>query len=272
MYAILFDIWLSSLAPVDPGTPLEAVPYVLDDPFAALTRRPLPTAVKAEPDFTPPPPPKTGPAPPPPVLDPFPITEGRGAGGGSLPLPVGVVKSQLSFLDPKGLADPMPKSPSWDGGHQLRVPVSGDLHLFGQFNAGSPAIEQQQVRWSGRTGVGYILRPVTGFPGVQVRAGQGVTKPPNRHWVAERSEFFLEMTTKLAVPLLDVPFDVEYSGVALPALTPADHDRVSTDIRVALPMTGGKFHVGARWTTDDAPTTAPWVERAQLYLGLDLKR
>src|SRR5262249_32655638 len=87
----------------------------------------------------------------------------------------------------------------------------------------------------------------------------------------ERSELFLEIVTRLPVPLVG-PINVEYSGIAIPAATSRERDRAEQDLKFALPFSpGGQFHVGAKLRWEDTPTVTPWADRMQLYMGVQVK-
>lgn len=165
---------------------------------------------------------------------------------------------------------------SWETGELLRVPVAGEsLFIFGQFDAGSPSVEQQKLRWTGRTGVGVKVRPGL-VEEVRLRGGPAVRYDDSarvpRGQAPEQSELFLEVAARVPVPLVG-PINVEYVGVAVPAATPNDRDRAEQDLKFALPFSpGSQFHVGAKVRWEDAPTVTPWTDRMQLYMGLQMKR
>jgi hypothetical protein len=81
---------------------------------------------------------------------------------------------------------------------------------------------------------------------------------------------FLEAATKLPLPVVG-PVNFEYSGYAVPAVTPADRNCVNQDLKLALPFSGGgQFHVGAKYKWETA-TATPWVDRMQVYMGVQSK-
>ena len=192
-------------------------------------------------------------------------------------LDVAALTSKVKFTDP----DPTPLDPharhSWETDESLKVPLTGPLFAFGDLGASSPSVQNQELKWLTKTGLGCKLYPGL-VPEVQVRGGPAMrydnTQKLDRGQSPEHSELFLEVVTKLPpLPLLGA-LNVEYSGVAVPALTPAEREKMNQDLKVALPFGGGngQFHVGAKLKRDDATTATPWVDRMELYMGLQLKR
>jgi hypothetical protein len=186
----------------------------------------------------------------------------------------GDLSSNVTVRGPDGAPLDPPRSCAWETNETVKVPVAGPLFLYGNLGASSPSVEQQHLRWRTKTGVGVRLRPWV-LDEVQVRGGSAVRYDDTdgtRGGAEERSELFLEVTTKLPLPVLG-PVNVEYSGIAVPAPTPAERGQVNQDFKLAKPLGGGnEFHLGARYQSDDVPAPAPWVDRMQLYMGLQLKR
>src|SRR5262249_61197043 len=66
------------------------------------------------------------------------------------------------------------------------------------------------------------------------------------------------------------PLELEYTGSAIPAVTRSDTDQFKQELRLALPLKGdNEVEFGARYRWDTSPT--PWVDRAQLFLGVKLR-
>jgi hypothetical protein len=162
---------------------------------------------------------------------------------------------------------------SWETDETVKVPVAGSLFVFSQVGASVPAIEQRQSKWVGKTGVGVKLKPWL-LQELQVRGGPAVyyddTEKLSPGQSPERSELFLEAVTKLPLPVVG-PLNVEYTGEAVPAATPADKNQVNQDVKLALPFSNsGQFHVGAKYRWEAASAT-PWMDRMQLYVGVQSK-
>ncbi len=187
------------------------------------------------------------------------------------------LNGKSAFRDPDFVRnDPAKRHSSWSTDETVKVPVSDRLFVFGSVDAASDSVEQQQFRWSGKTGVGMKVRPWF-LDDVQLRTGQALRyddqdRPPTGV-AAERSELFIDVSTKLPVPLLGRPLNLEYTGTSIPAITGYERARVNQDIKFALPFADGssKVQLGAKMTREDIPTQTPWFDRTQLYLGLELK-
>ena len=79
----------------------------------------------------------------------------------------------------------------------------------------------------------------------------------------------LEVLAKL--PLMG-PLSLEYTGAAIPAVARTDYDQLKSELRLAYPLTGdNELEFGARYRWDITPTPTPWVDRAQLFLGVKLR-
>jgi hypothetical protein len=161
---------------------------------------------------------------------------------------------------------------AWETDQTLTVPVAGSLFFFNQVSGSTPAVEQQQYKWLGKTGVGLKIKPWL-MQEVQVRTGPAVrfddTGTLSKGQSPEHSELFVEAVTKVPVPVVG-PVNLEYTTYAVPAATSADRNQINQDFKVALPFAGGQFHVGAKYKWEAASTT-PWMDRMQLYLGVQNK-
>jgi hypothetical protein len=189
----------------------------------------------------------------------------------------GALTSQLSIRDPETARDdPLRRGPSWSTDETLNVPLGDMIFLFGSVNAESISVEQQTHRWSGRTGVGLRFRPWLFDEVVQLKTGPSMRyedpEVPSRSAAGEQSELFLELSTKLAIPVVG-PVNLEYLGIAQPPATALERERYRQNIRVALPLSeASQLHFGARWWSDEQSSATPFVDRAQLFFGVQLKR
>jgi hypothetical protein len=161
---------------------------------------------------------------------------------------------------------------AWETDETVKVPVAKSVFFFNQMTGSTPAVEQQQYKWLNKAGVGLKLKPWL-FQEVQVRTGPAVryddTSTLSKGQSPEHPELFLEAVTKLPMPVVG-PLNVEYTSYAVPAATPADHNQINQDFKLALPIGGGQFHVGAKYKWEAANAT-PWMDRMQLYLGVQNK-
>jgi hypothetical protein len=183
------------------------------------------------------------------------------------------LNSKIAVRDRDALLDPSRRS-TWETDETLKMPVAGPLFLFGQLGASTPAVEEQQHKWLGRTGVGFKVKPWF-LEEVQVRGGpvmryDATSKKAGQS--PERSELFLEAVTKLPLPVIG-PLKVEYTSFAVPAGTASERGQINQDFKLAKPFRGdNEFHFGAKYRTEDSSSTTPWVDRMQLYMGVQLKR
>jgi hypothetical protein len=168
--------------------------------------------------------------------------------------------------------DPTVRS-AWETDETVKLPVAGSLFVFGQMGASTPAVEQGQYKWLGKTGVGLKVKPWL-MQEVQIRCGPAVryddTEKLSPGQSPERSELFLEAATKVPVPVIGA-LNVEYTGNTVPPATPTDRNAVNQDLKLALPINGsGQFHVGATYKWETASAT-PWMDRMQVYMGFQNK-
>jgi hypothetical protein len=172
----------------------------------------------------------------------------------------------LALLEPA-------KSGSWATDESLKVSVAGPLYFFGQFGLSSSEIEQHP-QWKGKYGVGVKLKPRL-LKELQVRGGPTMRSDDTGQWVrgpsGELTELFVEASTQLGVPGLG-PINLEYTSVTESAST-GERNLLNQDFRLARPLPrGGQVHVGAKYRWDEAPAETPWVDRMQVYMGIELKR
>ena len=82
---------------------------------------------------------------------------------------------------------------------------------------------------------------------------------------------FFEAATKVPLPVIGA-LNVEYSGFAVPAATPTDRNQINQDFKLAKPFGSNEFYLGAKYRWESAPSPTPWIDRMQVYMGLQLKR
>jgi hypothetical protein len=181
--------------------------------------------------------------------------------------------SRSTIRDPDLIRDdPVGRGHAWSTDESLRVPLGDTLFLYSSAEVASDSAWQRQPRWLGRTGFGVKLKPWL-LNEVQLRGGPGVRYDETDRDSAERSELFIEVTTKVPLPVLGL-CSLEYTGSALTAVTATERERLNSNVRFAKPLADGwsELQFGARWWSEDAAIATPWVDRAQLYLGLQLRR
>jgi hypothetical protein len=184
----------------------------------------------------------------------------------------GLWTAKAVVRDPDGAAawdDPLAKR-EWQTDQAWRCPLAGPLFAFGQLGANSTETAQKDMKVAGKYGLGCKWAPAEGAEFV-LRGGPSLTytDPLRPERTQEKSEWLVEVQARW--PLFG-PVGLEYQGAAAPALTPLDHDWLSHDLRLAVPVgAAGKFRVGARGRWDDSGNAKPPPDAMQLYLGLELK-
>lgn len=184
---------------------------------------------------------------------------------------LGSFSTQVTMRDPAVLRDQPLAGEQWHTDESWKLDLPGPVYLFGQFGAGADPAFAQQVLATGRTGLGWKL-PAPPRAELQLRGGRAVsiTDPMRAAPASEHAEVFVEVLGKYALPWR---LGLEYQASAVPALTPLEHDKVSQDVRVAVPLgSAGKLRVGAKrqWQNLDGPR--PWTEGMELYVGVELGR
>lgn len=245
-----------------PAQPQEHLWSGFDDKFESPVAQPLPTVrVESGENF---------------LIDPDLMTDLKRDGDKrrkkvNLATDIGAVRGELSIRDPDLVRnDPMQRGTSWATDETVKVPLSDSLFVFGSVDAANDSVEQRQLRYLTKTGVGVKLKP---WLVNEVQLKGGPAKRFDEIERTDRNEMFAELTTKLPVPWLG-PVDIEYSGFAVPAVTLAERSRFNQNLKFILPLSGGssEFQVGARWWSIDAANTTPWVDRTHVFLGLQLRR
>jgi hypothetical protein len=167
--------------------------------------------------------------------------------------------------------DPLHKR-QWQTDEAWKYTVLGPFSLYGQVNAVTGEVQQQDVQVAGKTGLACSVP--TGIPAAALilRSGPSISYSdalrPDR--LRERAEWLLEVEGR--VPLIG-GIGLEFQGAALPALNPLDHDRVMQDLRLAFPMgSTGKLKLGAKRQWETTPAARVLNDSTQLYLGLELTR
>lgn len=177
------------------------------------------------------------------------------------------VQSSLELPDARQFREAPYLSRDWTAEESLKVPLPAyeSMFVYGSFDSSGDYDNNRQVRLRGKTGLGWKWAPFSRSE-VQVRTGPVVSyadvyNPASQ----ERSQLSVELQAKLD---LFGPLQLKYSGEALPRVVPADRHTLWQDLKLAVPFgTNREFHLGANYRWEDRSTT-PWMDRAQLYLGL----
>ena len=181
------------------------------------------------------------------------------------------VQANLDLLDTRELRDAPWRTRNWRAEESLNVPlpVSESLYLFGRLDSEGEVYDNRRLRLTGKTGLGWKWSPFAKSE-LQLRGGPvvNVSDVYNPIGAQEKSHWSVEMQAKLD---LFGPLQLQYSGEALPALIQAERHTLLQDVKLALPFGGNReFHIGAKYRWEDLSAT-PWLDRAQLYLGLKLQ-
>ena len=151
--------------------------------------------------------------------------------------------------------------------------MAGPFFAFGEFNAGYNTISAQEMKMSGGTGLGLKLAAWDGGEvslkgGSQVNYFQDPLRPDRAQSDKSRLLFGLECQYAIVGPL-----KLEYSGSAVPAMSPLESSRISQDIRLLLPLgNNGHFRIGAKRYWDNQPAYRATPDANQIYLGVGLTR
>jgi hypothetical protein len=185
-------------------------------------------------------------------------------------------KTKLDLPDPFEVNIPY-AGRNWKAQEKVQIPVpvplpvAEQLFVYGQLDGSGDALNNYQTALYGKTGVGLKwslpqrselqLRYATLFSYAdELSVGR----------FQERAQPAVEVMAR--VPLLG-PLEMEYTGAALPAVTRTDMDQFRQELRLAMPLRGdNELEFGARYRWEYVPSPTPWVERAQLFLGVKLKR
>jgi hypothetical protein len=150
------------------------------------------------------------------------------------------------------------------------LPVAEQLFVYGQFDGSGDSLNTQQTALYGKTGVGLKWSLVAGSE-LQVRYATlfSYADELSVGLLQGRAQPAVEVMAR--VPLVG-PLELEYTGSARPAVSRADADQFSQELRFAYPMRGdSELEFGARYRWEYNQTTTPWVDRAQLFLGLKFR-
>ena len=179
------------------------------------------------------------------------------------------VKSNQDVPDPLALrTDPLARS-NWKATESLTVPLPAEsFFLFGEMNGSNDLRDNMPTHVTGRTGVGWKWSPL---PQGELQVRGGSILDYGNPWLpagVPPQQLALEVLAKVK---LVGPLQLQSTTAAIPALGPTERDQLKQDLKVALPVRSGEFHVGARYRTPD-PQYTPWISRAELYFGVNLKR
>jgi len=180
-------------------------------------------------------------------------------------------KSKLELPDPQEVTSPY-GGRDWKAQEKLQIPVpipvplAEQLFVYGQIDGSGDAIRQQQTALSGKTGVGVKWALIAGSE-LQLRYATllkyaDVDGP-------SRAQPAVELNARF--PLIG-PLELEYTGSAIPAVARSDTDQFKQELRFAYPLRGdNELEFGARYRWEYTPTPSPWLDRAQLFLGVKLR-
>jgi hypothetical protein len=185
--------------------------------------------------------------------------------------PWGALDSNTVLRDPGAGPERASFEEAWRTEQALRLQLYGPLFAFGQVGAGNKQAAAEELKVSGRTGVGCKLPSLFGAE-MQLRGGSQMTctDPQRPERLKEHSELLFEVQYRQ--PLFG-RIGLEYQGTAVPAFDPTARDRIDQDLGLAMPVGGaGKLRLGAKHRWENLPTPKPGADGMQLYLGLELGR
>lgn len=184
-------------------------------------------------------------------------------------------KTKLELADPTEVLVPY-AGKDWKAQDKVQIPVpiplavAEQLFVYNQFDGSGDALNPQRTSLSGKNGVGLKWSLVANSE-LQVRYATlfSYANDSTLGRFQERAQPAVEVMAR--VPLVG-PLALEYTGSAIPALTRADTDQLKQELRFAIPLRGNdELEFGARYRWDIVPTPTPWVDRAQLFLGVKLR-
>ena len=182
-------------------------------------------------------------------------------------------KTKIEMPDPGDVATPY-LGRDWKAQEKVQIPVpvplptAEQLFVYGQFDGSGDTLNAYQTALYGKTGVGVKWSLLLGSE-LQVRYATLFSYADELSLGLQgRAQPAVEVMAR--VPLIG-PLEVEYTGSARPAVSRLDTDQFRQELRFAYPMRGdSEFEFGARYRWEYNPTT-PWVDRAQLFLGLKFR-
>jgi hypothetical protein len=186
--------------------------------------------------------------------------------------PFGSVTAQVTWRDPHDLREAPALDTPWKTDQNWQLPLAGPVFVFGHFDATPDPVSTDELKLQGKTGFGCKV-PVPFGIEVQLRGGRSLTySDPLGSDRGERSQVFVELQCRCPLP---GQLGLEYLGSAVPAMTPAERDRINQDLGLALPVGDlGKLRLGAKhqWesTTTTTATRSSWLDGMQLYVGFEL--
>lgn len=165
----------------------------------------------------------------------------------------------------------------WSAQERVQIPVpiplpaAEQLFVYTQFDTSGDALGNLPTSVAGRTGVGLKWSLLAGSE-VQVRY-MTMFSYVNQASVGryqERTQPAFEVLARL--PILG-PLELEYTGTALPAVSRTEPDQIRQELRLAWPLQGdSELEVGARYRWDLTPDSPSWIDRAQLFIGVRVRR
>ncbi|WP_020474949.1 hypothetical protein [Zavarzinella formosa] len=162
----------------------------------------------------------------------------------------------------------------------IALPIAEQMFVYGQFGGNGDTLNNRSTTLNGKTGVGMKWSPL-GSTEVQLRYGTllNYTDVFAATRFQERAQPALEFAAKM--PLVGA-WHLDYTGSALPAVQATVRDQIKQELRLAVPLGTGdnEFEFGARYRWDVIPSQSqsqsqaqtPWIDRAQLFMGLKFRR
>jgi hypothetical protein len=152
----------------------------------------------------------------------------------------------------------------------IPIPTAEQLFVYGQVNGSGDSLNTLSTTLTGKTGLG-VKWALIGKSELQVRSGALFSYSEATGWSRnpDRAKPAFEVVATVPLP---GPWSLEYTGSALPAVSREDPDQIRQELRFALPLRNdGEFEFGARYQWLDTPQLTPWVDRAQLFLGVKFR-
>jgi hypothetical protein len=183
----------------------------------------------------------------------------------------GFVESDFIWQAPEPGRDSPFERGEWKTEDMFAVPVTGPVYLFTGVEMGGQYSADQPVKMIGRTGVLWKM-PLGEGTALEVRGGPTMKYNDATRLDKTHDQGSMEWEVKAKCPLIG-PFNLEYLGEALPAMTPEDRAQLKQDLNVFIPVNGGKFKVGAKHRWEPGPVDTRTANGLmEVYMGLEIGR
>lgn len=182
----------------------------------------------------------------------------------------GSFSSEVAVRAPEHTWDTPFERGEWSREDTLNIPLAGPLFLVGSAGLTGEYVADQNMKVVGRTHA-LLKVAVSEERELELRGGPTIKVNDALRPASSKDQTSILLEVQAKWPIVH-GIGLEYSGEALPAMTPLDRPKLNQDIGLAFPLSGGKVKLGAKHHWEQLQDARTSTTNMELYVGIEIGR